>query len=100
MLADGEALEGLDEVQVDELAQGILEWAAKGIHIFLSSNNSQASFNKTISWWKNTRQVEETFRNALPDTYQKALAFLEVMKCMNCSSVILLVGMCYTGRGR
>lgn len=61
----------------DELAKDILQWAAQGLFIFLSSNNSQASFNKTLDWWKSCRHVQETFQQALPDSYKKVLGFLE-----------------------
>lgn len=78
-VAAGQALDDLeaDEDATDELARDILQWAAQGLYIYLSSNNSQASFNKTIDWWKSCRHVQETFRQALPDSYKKVLGFLE-----------------------
>ena len=74
--AEGQPIEDMPAEQ-SEMAREILTWAATGVHIFLHSNNSQASFTKTIWWWKNTARVEQAFRDALPDTYKKVLGFLE-----------------------
>lgn len=76
-VAEGGDLDVLDEVQRSEMADEILKWAANGLYIFLHSNNSQASFNKTVQWWKQSEHVEQVFRTALPDTYKKVLGFLE-----------------------
>ena len=76
--AAGQSLEELDEPAADELAQGILRWAARGIYIILHSKCPRNVFTKIIQWWESEAHVEQVFRDALPDTYKKVLGFLEV----------------------
>lgn len=67
-----------------ELAQGILVWAARALHIFLSSNCARGVVSKAIDWWKRDTHVDEVFKNALPDSYKKMLGFLEAENGSSC----------------
>ncbi len=56
----------------DELAQRVTSFIAQAIALRMQHDTSQAAFTSAMWPWRNSPEVEEAFKDLIPDTYAKA----------------------------